>query len=386
MEKVINNDIFYIGVNDHQLELFEGQFKVPSGMAYNSYLIKDNKIAIIDTVDINFKEEWLTNIENVLDGSLPDYLIIQHMEPDHSANIINFINKYPNTSIVGNSKTFKMIEQFFHKNDFNKVIVNDGNILTLGHHELKFIFTPMVHWPEVMMSYDLYSKSIFTADAFGKFGALDVNEDWIDEARRYYFGIVGKYGLQVLNTLKKLSSYEINTIYPLHGPILNDNLSYYLNLYDIWSSYKPEEKGIVIVYSSVYGNTKCAVNILVNILKDKTSQDIIVYNAVLDDKSKIISDSFKYDKLILATTTYNNSIFPNMRDFILSLTERNFSNRKVGFIENGSWAPLAIKAMKELLVNSKNLEYFTNEVSILSSLDDKSFNELSKLADEIINM
>ncbi len=384
MEKVINNDIYYIGVNDHKIKLFEGQFKVPNGMSYNSYIIKDDKIAIIDSVDINFKNEWLKNIENILDNRMPDYLIVQHMEPDHSANIINFLNKYPNTSIVGNAKTFKMIEQFFHKNDFNKIIVNDKDILDLGNHKLKFIFAPMVHWPEVMMSYDLYSKSIFTADAFGKFGALDINEDWVNEARRYYFGIVGKYGIQVQNILKKLSSYEIKTIYPLHGPILSNDLSHYLNLYDTWSSYKAESKGIVIVYSSVYGNTKKAIDKFTEILKQNTNQDIIIYNVCQDDKSKIISDSFKYDKLILATTTYNNSIFPNMKDFILSLTERNYSNKKVGFIENGTWAPVANKVMKELLTSSKKLEYFNNEVTIHSSLDEGSLSQLKKLVNEII--
>lgn len=381
--KKVTNELFYVGVNDHQVDLFEGQYIVPNGMAYNSYIIKDEKIAIIDTVDKNFTHEWLDNIGEVLGDLQPDYLIVQHMEPDHSANIPNFLKAYPSTTIVGNNKTFKMIEQFFGLNITNKLIVDNGDILSLGKHKLTFIFAPMVHWPEVMVTYDAYDKALFSADGFGKFGALDVNEEWADEARRYYIGIVGKYGNQVQNLLKKASTLDIRMICPLHGPILDENLEYYLNLYDIWSRYDVETEGIVIAYTSVYGNTKAAVMELSEKLKNNGCPQVLVYDLARCDISKAVESAFRYSKLVLATTTYNAEIFPFMRDFINHLVERNFSNRTIAFIENGSWAPMALKVMKRMFANSKNINFCTNNVTILSSLNSKSREQLDLLVDEL---
>lgn len=379
----VSEDISYIGVNDHQIDLFEGQYDVPNGMAYNSYVIIDDKIAIIDSVDINFKDEWLNNVSQVLNGNKPDYLIIQHMEPDHSANIMNFLEVYPDTIIVGNTKTFKMIQQFFGVDITNKLIVNDGDILSLGKHSLTFIFAPMVHWPEVMFAYDSYDKVLFSADAFGKFGALDIEDDWACEARRYYIGIVGKYGAQVQNVLKKISALDIKVICPLHGPVLNENLGYYINLYNIWSSYKVESEGIVIAYTSIYGNTKKAVEELAQKLKDNGCPKVVVNDLARVDMHEAVEDAFRFGTVVFATTSYNNDIFPFMREFINHLIERNFSNRKVAFIENGSWAPCAIRVMKQMLEKSKNLTYLDNNVSILSSLNENSKNQLDLLVKEL---
>ena len=382
--KQINKDLFYIGVNDHEIDLFEGQYIVPNGMSYNSYIIKDEKIAILDTVDQNFTEEWLNNIEEVLENNNPDYLIIQHMEPDHSANIPAFLNKYPNTTVVGNAKTFKMIEQFFNMNIENKLVVNEFDKLSLGNHELTFVFAPMVHWPEVMVTYDNYNKVLFSADGFGKFGALDVEEDWACEARRYYIGIVGKYGVQVQNLLKKASTLDIQMICPLHGPVLDNNLEYYLGLYDTWSSYKVESEGVLICYTSVYGNTKKAVLELEELLKNNGCKKVVVNDLARCDMAEAVEDAFRYGKLVLATTTYNGDVFPFMKEFINHLTERNYQNRFVGFIDNGSWAPVATKTMKQMFEKSKNLEFATNEVKILSSLNDESRNQLKELAKELL--
>lgn len=379
----ISKDIYYVGVNDHQIDLFEGQYDVPNGMAYNSYVIKDDKIAIVDSVDINFKDEWLNKVAKVLNGLKPDYLIVQHMEPDHSANIMNFLEVYPDTIVVGNVKTFKMIQQFFGVDISNKLIVNDGDKLSLGKHNLTFIFAPMVHWPEVMVTYDEYDKVLFSADAFGKFGALDVEEDWACEARRYYIGIVGKYGLQVQNLLKKAATLDIKIICPLHGPVLKENLGYYINLYDIWSSYKVESEGIVIAYTSVYGNTKKAVEELAKKLIENGCPKVVVNDLARMDMHEAVEDAFRYGTVIFATTSYNNDVFPFMREFINHLTERNFSNRKVAFIENGSWAPCAIRVMKQMFEKSKNLSYAENNVTILSSLNNQSKNQLDLLVKEL---
>ena len=379
----VTKDIFYVGVNDHQVDLFEGQYVVPNGMAYNSYIIKDEKIAVIDTVDKNFAHEWLDNVAEVLNGQLPDYLIVQHMEPDHSANIMNFLKVYPNTIVVGNEKTFKMINQFFGVELENKLVVNELDTLTIGKHTLTFVFAPMVHWPEVMVTYDSYDKVLFSADGFGKFGALDVEEDWACEARRYYIGIVGKYGAQVQTLLKKASGLDIQIICPLHGPVLTENLGYYINLYDIWSRYDVESEGIVIAYTSVYGNTKTAVLNLAEKLKAYGCPKVVVNDLARCDMAEAVEDAFRYGTLVLATTTYNAEIFPFMREFIHHLTERNFSNRKVAFIENGTWAPTATKVMKSMLENSKNLTYAENEVRIMSSLNAESSEQLEKLAKEL---
>lgn len=379
----INNDLYYVGVNDHQIDLFEGQYYVPNGMAYNSYVIIDEKIAVIDTVDKNFTHKWLDNVGEVLGDKKPDYLVIQHMEPDHSANIPHFLKAYPDTIIVGNSKTFKMIEQFFSLNINNKIVVNNGDILSLGKHQLSFIFAPMVHWPEVMVTYDEYNKTLFSADGFGKFGALDIQEEWVDEARRYYIGIVGKYGVQVQNLLKKASTLDIKMICPLHGPILDENLAYYIGLYDIWSRYEVEADGIVVAYTSVYGNTKNAVMDLVEKLKNNGCSQVVVYDLARCDMAKVVADAFKYSKLVLATTTYNADIFPYMKEFINHLVERNFVNRTIGFIENGSWAPMAIKIMKQMFANSKNIKFTNNNVSILSSLNNTSKQQLDLLVEEL---
>ena len=380
----VTNDVFYIGVNDHQIDLFEGQYLVPHGMSYNSYIIKDEKIAVFDTVDQNFTEEWLNNIKEVLKDEKPTYLIIQHMEPDHSANIINFLKEYPDTIIVGNKKTFIMMKQFFNHNFTNLLEVTDKQVLSLGKHNLTFIFAPMVHWPEVMVTYDDYDKILFSADGFGKFGALDVDEDWAYEARRYYIGIVGKFGLQVQALLKKASTLSINMICPLHGPILSDNLAYYLNLYDIWSSYKVEDEGIVIAYTSVYGHTKKAVEELEKLIKKYSNITIKVFDLARCDMSEAVEDAFRYNKLVLATTTYNNSIFPFMSTFIEHLIERNYQNRFIAIIDNGSWAPMATKVILDRFSNSKNITYAENNIKMLSSLNQENLSQLDNLAKELI--
>lgn len=380
----ISEDIIYIGVNDRESDLFEGQYIIPNGIAYNSYLIKDEKIAVFDTVDKKFTNEWLKNLEKALEGKTPDYLIIQHMEPDHSANIKAFCEKYPETVIVGNQKTFSMIEAFFGKNIYkNNLILADGETLTLGKHTLKFIFAPMVHWPEVMVTYDEKDKALFSADSFGKFGTLDTDEDWACEARRYYFGIVGKYGVQVQALLNKIKTLDIEKICPLHGPVLQENLEYYLNLYDTWSSYKPESEGVCIAYTSVYGNTKQAVEILAQKLKENGCKKVAVNDLARCDMAEAIEDAFRYEKLVLATTTYNGDIFPFMKQFIDGLTERNYQNRTVAFIENGSWGPIATKKMKAMLEKSKNLNYCENEITIRSALTEQNKEEITSLAKEL---
>ncbi len=383
--KKITNDIMYVGVNDHELDLFEGQYDVPNGMAYNSYMVLDEKITVFDSVDENFKDEWLGNISEVLGDTQPDYLIVQHMEPDHSANILAFAEKYPNAKIVGNAKTFKMIEQFFGV-DFadRQVIVKDGETLCTGKHTFTFIFAPMVHWPEVMTTYDSTDKVLFSADGFGKFGALDVEEDWACEARRYYFGIVGKYGAQVQGLLKKAAALDIEIICPLHGPVLSKNLDYYLGLYNTWSSYGVESDGVVIAYTSVYGNTKKAVEKLEEKLKEKGCPKVAVNDLARCDMAEAVEDAFRYGKIILATTTYNGDIFPFMREFIENLVERGFKNKTVGFVENGSWAPLAAKVMKGLLENCKNLTFTEANVTILSALKGHNEEEIEALAEEIL--
>jgi len=381
--KNVTKDIYYIGVNDHKIDLFEGQYVVPNGMAYNSYIIKDEQIAVIDTVDKNFTHEWLDNIKDVLGSSKPDYLIVQHMEPDHSANIVNFLKAYPETKVVGNAKTFKMMEQFFNTTFENKIVVTDGESLTIGKHTLTFVFAPMVHWPEVMVTYDSYDKVLFSADGFGKFGALDVEEDWACEARRYYIGIVGKYGAQVQNLLKKAAGLDIQIICPLHGPVLTENLGYYINLYDIWSKYEVESDGIVIAYTSVYGNTKNAVMMLAEKLKMNGCPKVVVNDLARCDMAEAVEDAFRYGKLVLATTTYNAEIFPFMREFINHLVERNYCNRTVAFIENGTWAPTAMKVMKQMLEKSKNINYAQNNVTIMSALNSQSTEKLNDLAKEL---
>lgn len=381
--KKIGNDIYYIGVNDHQIDLFEGQYIVPNGMAYNSYVIMDDKIAIMDTVDRNFTHDWLDNIEKVLNGKKPTYLIIQHMEPDHSANIMNFIKQYPDTIVVGNNKTFQMITQFFHHEIEHKLIVKDMDTLSLGKHTLTFIFAPMVHWPEVMLTYDAFDKVLFSADAFGKFGALDVDEDWACEARRYYIGIVGKYGAQVQNLLKKASTLNIETICPLHGPVLTENLGYYLNLYNIWSSYQTESDGVMIAYTSVYGNTLVAVQELQKKLEENGCPKVVVCDLARSDMAEAVEDAFRYGKIVLATTTYNASIFPFMNTFIDHLIERNYQNKTIGIIENGSWAPLAAKVIKDKFASSKSLTFIEPIVRILSSMDDDNRAQIESLAKEL---
>ena len=380
----ITKDIKYIGVNDHKVDLFEGQYIVPNGMAYNSYAIIDEKIAIMDTVDANFTHEWLDNLESVLCGRKPSYLIVQHMEPDHSANIVNFLKAYPEATIVSSQKAFTMMKNFFGTEfEDNRLVVGEGDTLSLGSHTLTFVSAPMVHWPEVIVTYDSTDKVLFSADGFGKFGALDVEEDWACEARRYYIGIVGKYGAQVQNLLKKAATLDIEIICPLHGPVLSENLGYYLNLYNIWSSYQAEEEGIVIAYTSVYGNTKKAVQKLAQSLKAKGCPKVVVNDLARCDMAEAVEDAFRYSKLILATTTSNSEIFPFMREFISHLTERNYQNRTVAFIENGSWAPMANKVMKEMLAKSKNLTYAEHSVSIRSALNEESAAELENLANEL---
>ena len=379
----ITEDIKYIGVNDHKIDLFEGQYEVPNGMAYNSYAVIDEKIAIMDSVDANFTDEWLKNISETLNGRKPDYLVVQHMEPDHSANIVNFVNTYPEAKIVASAKAFGMMKNFFGTDFSDKqIVVGEGDTLELGKHKLNFVTAPMVHWPEVIVTFDSTDKVLFSADAFGKFGALDIEEDWACEARRYYIGIVGKYGMQVQSLLKKAAGLDIKTICPLHGPVLNENLDYYINLYNTWSSYLPEEDGIVIAYTSVYGNTKKAVMLLAEALKAKGLK-VAVNDLARCDMAEAVEDAFRYSKLVLATTTYNADIFPFMREFINHLTERNYSNRTVAFIENGSWAPMAIKVMKGLLEKSKNLTFMENEVKILSALNEENHAKLNSLAEEL---
>lgn len=378
----ITNDIFYIGVNDKKIDLFEGQYIVPNGMAYNSYVIVDDKIAVMDTVDKNFTHEWLDNLQKVLGTRKPDYLVVQHMEPDHSANVLNFINLYPTVTLVATEKAFAMMQNFF-KSDFSgqRIVVGEGSKLSLGKHELTFITAPMVHWPEVMVTYDSYDKTLFSADGFGKFGALDADEDWACEARRYYFGIVGKYGVQVQNLLKKASGLQIEKICPLHGPVLTENLGYYLNLYDTWSSYGVESEGIMIAYTSVYGNTKQAVEMLAEKCRTKGCPKVVVTDLARSDMAENVEDAFRYGKLVLATTTYNGDIFPFMRTFIEALTERGYKNRTVAFIENGSWAPLAAKVMKGMFENSKNITFAEPVIKIKSAIDEVNKEEMENLSE-----
>ncbi len=380
----ITNDIKYIGVNDRKIDLFEGQYVVPNGMSYNSYAIIDEKIAIMDTVDVNFTHEWLDNIQNTLEDRKPDYLVVQHMEPDHSANIMNFVKAYPQAKIVSSAKAFAMMKNFFG-NDFEetRIVVGEGDTLNLGKHTLTFVTAPMVHWPEVIVTYDSFDKVLFSADGFGKFGALDAEEEWADEARRYYIGIVGKYGAQVQSLLKKAAGLDIAKICPLHGPILSENLGYYLNLYNTWSSYQSEEEGIVIAYTSVYGNTKKAVMRLAEALKANGSPKVVVHDLARCDMAQAVADAFRYSKIVLATTTYNADIFPFMREYIDHLTERNFANRTVAFIENGSWAPLAAKIMRGELDKCKNLTFAENAVKITSSLSEESLSQIAALAEEL---
>lgn len=380
----ITNDIRYIGVNDHQIDLFEGQYVVENGMAYNSYVILDDKIAVFDTVDANFTHEWLDNLENALGSRKPDYLIVQHMEPDHSANIMNFAKLYKDAVIVASQKAFAMMKNFFGSEfEDRRIIVGEGDTLKLGRHELTFVTAPMVHWPEVIMTYDSTDKVLFSADGFGKFGALDVDEDWACEARRYYFGIVGKYGGQVQSVLKKASALDIQTICPLHGPVLSENLSYYLNLYNTWSSYGVESEGIMIAYTSVYSNTKKAVELLAEKLKAKGCPKVVVNDLARVDMAEAVEDAFRYGKIVLATTTYNSDIFPFMREFITHLTERGYKNRTIGLIENGSWAPMAAKVMKKMFENSKDIVFTDTTVHIHSAMNDINKKEIEDLADEL---
>ena len=381
----ITEDIIYIGVNDHKIDLFEGQYVVPEGMAYNSYVVKDYKIAVMDTVDRNFTHEWLDNLGNALGGKKPDYLVVQHMEPDHSANIVNFMNAYPEATIVSSQKAFGMMKNFFGKEfEDRRIVVGEGDELPLGKHVLKFIAAPMVHWPEVIMTYDTFDKVLFSADGFGKFGALDAeDDDWACEARRYYFGIVGKYGAQVQAVLKKAAGLDIAKICPLHGPVLTENLGYYLGLYNTWSSYGVESDGIMIAYTSVYGNTKKAVELLADRLKAKGCPKVVVNDLARSDMAEVVEDAFRYGRIVLATTTYNADIFPFMREFLNHLTERGFKNKTIGMIENGSWAPMAAKVMKEMLAGCKNLTFTDTTVKITSALNDVSKDQVEKLADEL---
>ena len=383
MKKKVTEDIFYVGVNDHQVDLFEGQYVVPNGMAYNSYVIKDELICVMDTVDAHFTDEWLKNIKEVLGEEKPTYLVVQHMEPDHSANIMNFLKVYPDTYVVGNAKTFKMMEQFFHAEIKNKLVVEEMDTLNLGKHVLTFVFAPMVHWPEVMVTYDNKDKVLFSADGFGKFGALDVEEDWACEARRYYIGIVGKYGAQVQALLKKAASLDIQIICPLHGPILKENLGYYLGLYDIWSGYKTETEGVAIFYTSVYGHTKEAVNLLAELLKKNGTPKVVVNDLAREDMAECVEDAFRYGKIVLATTTYNAGIFPFMHQFIDHLVERNFQNKKIALIENGTWAPTAARVMKEKFAECKNITFVEPAVRILSSMSEENKEQLARLADTL---
>ncbi len=381
----ITNDIKYIGVNDHKVDLFEGQYDVPNGMAYNSYVIIDEKIAVMDSVDKNFGDEWLGNLKDALGGAKPDYLIVQHMEPDHSANITAFADAYPDAVIVSSAKSFDMMKNFFGT-DFadRRMIVKEGDTLSLGKHNLSFVAAPMVHWPEVIFTYDSTDKVLFSADAFGKFGALDVDEEWACEARRYYIGIVGKYGAQVQSVLKKAANLDIETICPLHGPILTENLGYYIDLYNTWSSYGVESEGVNIAYTSVYGHTKEAAEMLAAKLTEKGCVKVAVNDLAREDMAECVEDAFRYGKIVLATTTYNNDVFPFMKEFINHLTERNFQNKTVGIIENGSWAPTAAKTIKSMLEGCKNLTFTDTTVSIKSALNDTNMAQLDALADEML--
>ena len=380
----ITNDIKYIGVNDHQVDLFEGQYVVPNGMSYNSYAIVDDKIANMDTVDQNFVEQWLGNIEATLDGRQPDYLVVHHMEPDHSAGIAVFLKAYPEATVVSSAKAFGMMKNFFGE-DFadRRIVVGEGDTLALGKHNLTFVTAPMVHWPEVIVSYDSCDKVLFSADGFGKFGALDAQEDWACEARRYYIGIVGKYGVQVQSLLKKAAGLDIAIICPLHGPVLTENLGYYINLYDIWSSYAVESEGVVIAYTSVYGNTKAAAELLAQKLTEKGCQKVVVNDLARCDMAEAVEDAFRYGKLVLATTTYNGEIFPFMREFINHLTERGYRNRTIGMIENGSWAPVGVKVMTKMLEGSKNLTIAEPVVKIFSSMNEENRAQIDALAEAL---
>ena len=380
----VTSDIKYIGVNDHKIDLFEGQYVVPNGMAYNSYAIMDEKIAIMDTVDRNFTHEWLDNIQQALQDRTPDYLVVQHMEPDHSANIDTFLSLYPNATVVASAKAFAMMKNFFGTDYADRrIVVGEGDTLSLGRHTLTFVTAPMVHWPEVIMTYDSHDRVLFSADGFGKFGALDVQEDWACEARRYYIGIVGKYGAQVQAVLKKAANLDIQIIAPLHGPVLTENLGYYINLYDIWSSYRVESDGIVIAYTSVYGNTRAAVELLAQKLKEKGCPKVVVNDLARCDMAEAVEDAFRYGKLVLATTTYNADVFPFMREFIHHLTERNFQGRTIGLMENGSWAPQAAKVMRRMLEGSKNLTFTDTTVKIISALNDDSRAQVEAMAEEL---
>ena len=383
----ITDDILYVGVNDHNIDLFEGHYIVPNGMAYNSYVINDEKIAVMDTVDAAFGDEWLKNIADVLNGATPDYLIIQHMEPDHSANIQKFLEVYPNIKVVGNAKTFTMIGNFFRDlklADENKLEVKNKDTLTLGKHELTFVFAPMVHWPEVMVTYDSKDKVLFSADGFGKFGALDVEEDWDCEARRYYVGIVGKYGVQVQNLLKVAATLDIQTICPLHGPVLTENLEHYIGQYNTWSSYGTESEGVMIAYTSVYGNTKKAVELLAEKLKEKGCPKVVVTDLAREDMAEAVEDAFRYGKIVLASTTYNGDVFPFMKTFIEHLTERNYQNKTIGLIENGSWASMAGKVMTGMFEKSKNITWLETSVKIMSSMDEQNKADIEKMAEELM--
>lgn len=383
----ITDDILYVGVNDHNIDLFEGQYIVPNGMAYNSYVINDEKIAVMDTVDAAFGDEWLKNIADVLNGATPDYLIIQHMEPDHSANIQKFLEVYPNIKVVGNAKTFTMIGNFFRDlklADENKLEVKNKDTLTLGKHELTFVFAPMVHWPEVMVTYDSKDKVLFSADGFGKFGALDAEEDWDCEARRYYVGIVGKYGAQVQNLLKVAATLDIQTICPLHGPVLTENLEHYIGQYNTWSSYGTESEGVMIAYTSVYGNTKKAVELLAEKLKEKGCPKVVVTDLAREDMAEAVEDAFRYGKIVLASTTYNGDVFPLMKTFIEHLTERNYQNKTIGLIENGSWASMAGKVMTGMFEKSKNITWLETSVKIMSSMDEQNKADIEKMAEGLM--
>lgn len=383
----ITDDILYVGVNDHNIDLFEGQYIVPNGMAYNSYVINDEKIAVMDTVDAAFGDEWLKDIADVLNGATPDYLIIQHMEPDHSANIQKFLEVYPNIKVIGNAKTFTMIGNFFRDlklADENKLEVKNKDTLTLGKHELTFVFAPMVHWPEVMVTYDSKDKVLFSADGFGKFGALDAEEDWDCEARRYYVGIVGKYGAQVQNLLKVAATLDIQTICPLHGPVLTENLEHYIGQYNTWSSYGTESEGVMIAYTSVYGNTKKAVELLAEKLKEKGCPKVVVTDLAREDMAEAVEDAFRYGKIVLASTTYNGDVFPVMKTFIEHLTERNYQNKTIGLIENGSWASMAGKVMTGMFEKSKNITWLETSVKIMSSMDEQNKADIEKMAEELM--
>ena len=380
---MITNDIKYIGVNDHEIDLFEGQYRVPHGMAYNSYIIIDEKIAVMDSVDIRFADLWIENIKMASGGRIPDYLVIHHMEPDHSSSIMRFVTEFPGARLVASAKAFAMMQGFFGEDFYDRrIIIGEGDMLDLGRHKLNFVAAPMVHWPEVMMSYDSLDKALFSADGFGKFGTLDFNDDWVDEARRYYFCIVGKYGAQVQALLTKLGGLDIKLICPLHGPVLKDDLDCYIGLYDTWSSYRAEKNGVCIAYTSVYGNTRAAVDMLCEELRLRDVKTV-VYDLARCDIHKVVEDAFVYDKLVLATTTYNGDIFPFMKEFIDHLTERNYRSRTVAFIENGSWAPIAIKIMKNMLMKSKNLTFLETEVRITSALNDGSREQIKALAGEM---